>query len=294
MIIASTEADPSIRAVAVRKLFDTLSNPELNSIERVSMRDFFATRKLTFGLQAETEAGLRARVVDTNTQVLAALYSNPSALLPILDESFLDQVIQLLCSAQASPSRQLVRAHLTFITHHFVSKFPSLAGKVFSDCLWPFLIYSKPRQKTAAAVWEVLESTDCCEEISKYEILGGCVDAVRWEEGKDQPLPEGGDGDANVMKMARVDIALASKIAENVLSSNNYSTQFETLLRKLVDPNSFSRTTGYLVMRALLGRLSGEHQIDAAHRVLEVMNLEDLNGLDDFMRGSQNLQAVSR
>lgn len=233
-------------------------------------------------------------MVDTNVQVLTALYSNPSVLLTTLDESYLDEVIQLLSSTQASPSRQLVRAHLTFITHHFVSKFPSLVGKVVSDCLWPFLMYSKPRQKSAAAVWEILESIDCCEEISKYEILGGCVDTIRWEEGKDQPPPEGGDGDANVMKMARVDMALASKIAENILSSNDYSTHFETLLRKLEDLNSFSRTTGYLVMRALLGRLSGEHQIDAAHRVLEAMNLDDLDGMDDFMRGSHNLQAVSR
>jgi U3 small nucleolar RNA-associated protein 10 len=65
------------------------------------------------------------------------------------------------------------------------------------------------------------------------------------------------------------------------------------LLRKLQDQNCFSRTLGYLVTRALLSRLSGEHQIDAAHRVLGVMDIDTLDGMDSFMSGSGDLQLVS-
>jgi U3 small nucleolar RNA-associated protein 10 len=92
-------------------------------------------------------------------------------------------------------------------------------------------MFSKPRHKTTAAVWEVLESEVCSEEITKHELLGGCLDAVRWEEGKDKPPTDGEEDEAanrhsNVDTMARVDLALANRIAGNILASSNLWSWF--------------------------------------------------------------------
>jgi len=73
------------------------------------------------------------------------------------------------------------------------------------------------------------------------------------------------------------------------MMSNNYRAHLDGLLAKLEDENAHSRIFGYLVTRALLGRLSGEHQIDAAGRVLQVMGLEQLAGIEGFLHGADNL-----
>jgi U3 small nucleolar RNA-associated protein 10 len=74
--------------------------------------------------------------------------------------------------------------------------------------------------------------------------------------------------------------------------SNNYSDHLDALLSKLRDCNPHVRVLGYLITRALLVRLSGEHQIDAAHKVLEVMRLEQLASIEDFPRGADKLKDV--
>jgi U3 small nucleolar RNA-associated protein 10 len=86
------------------------------------------------------------------------------------------------------------------------------------ECLWPFLMFSKTRHKTTAAVWEILESDECSEGIAKFELLGGCLDAVRWEEGKDNVTDdrdEAKDGQSSVDTMVRVNLALSNRIAGN-------------------------------------------------------------------------------
>lgn len=80
---------------------------------------------------------------------------------------------------------------------------------------------------------------------------------------------------------------------ENILISNNYTDHLKFLLAALQDANPHARALGYLIARSLLGRLSGEHQIDAAHEVLQVMHLEELSGAEDFLQRSDNVDDVS-
>lgn len=80
--------------------------------------------------------------------------------------------------------------------------------------------------------------------------------------------------------------------ADNILASNNYSHLFELLMGKLKDENPHGRALAYLTTRALLSRLSGEHQIDAAHAILGIAGLETLDGMGDFMRGVNDLGVV--
>jgi U3 small nucleolar RNA-associated protein 10 len=79
---------------------------------------------------------------------------------------------------------------------------------------------------------------------------------------------------------------------ENTLVSNKHAKLPESLLLKLSDPDPHARNLAYLVTRALLGVLSGENQIDAAQRVLDVMAITTLEGMDGFAKGADTLQEV--
>lgn len=59
------------------------------------------------------------------------------------------------------------------------------------------------------------------------------------------------------------------------------------------DTNAYARALGYLICRAILARLSGDRLINSAHRVLASMGLNTLEGMDEFLRSTDNLQAVS-
>lgn len=48
------------------------------------------------------------------------------------------------------------------------------------------------------------------------------------------------------------------------------------------DLNLFPRALAHLIARALLSRLSGDRQIDAANRMLDAMHLETLSGMEDI------------
>lgn len=77
------------------------------------------------------------------------------------------------------------------------------------------------------------------------------------------------------------------------MSSSSFDAHLTFLLSKLTDNDAHARALAYLVCRALLGYLSGEKQIDTAHKVIGAMQLESFDGMEDFVRGSGDLQVVS-
>lgn len=72
-------------------------------------------------------------------------------------------------------------------------------------------------------------------------------------------------------------IVCSSCASENIHVSNNYTSYFAVLLSKLDDSNTHVRVLTYLITRSLLTRLSGQHQIDAAHNILRTMDLQHLS-----------------
>jgi hypothetical protein len=67
------------------------------------------------------------------------------------------------------------------------------------------MLFSKPRQRTAEAVWETISDSEATSGLGKYELLGGCADL--WKETDNANLVE---------KMGALNLALASKIAGNL------------------------------------------------------------------------------
>ena len=77
-----------------------------------------------------------------------------------------------------------------------------------------------------------------------------------------------------------------------MLASSNYDRLLTSLLEKMQDIDIFTRAMAHLIARALLSRLSGENQIDAANRILDAMHLETLDGTEDIPDGDDNTEMV--
>ena len=79
---------------------------------------------------------------------------------------------------------------------------------MFHQILYPFLLYSKPRQHTAEVVWDVITSYLQGIDIKKaaaYEWLTGCAAIVNFEEHKEGVDP--------VERMTTLNSAIAAQIA---------------------------------------------------------------------------------
>lgn len=64
--------------------------------------------------------------------------------------------------------------------------------------------------------------------------------------------------------------------------SNQLLELFSVLLSRIESTNPHTRALGYLVAKALLNKLSGEHQVKFARKVLEKMKLEEVGGIEDL------------
>ncbi|KZT23010.1 hypothetical protein NEOLEDRAFT_1180414 [Neolentinus lepideus HHB14362 ss-1] len=274
MIIGSSDADSNVRSIAVRNIFealgkaDDLSEADLESIH----------------------LALLTRIHDTSLGVLETLYSQPTLLLPIISQhkdTYISTLSTVLLS-NSVPSRQVIRLHLTFLCHQFCNANPNTSREVFEKVLFAFLLFSKPRQRTASAVWEIIGAQEAARGIGSYELFGGCVDVVQWEMGNQ----DAGEGEGkSVQAMSKVNLALALKVAENIIASNDYAQHFDYVLTKLHDLNPHTRHLAYLVARALLGMVSGETQIETAHRLFGAMDLKSLDDMGDFMAGVDTLHS---
>ncbi|KAG6868786.1 hypothetical protein C0993_010713 [Termitomyces sp. T159_Od127] len=263
MILASTNADAKVRAAAVTDLLGRLSRSGLSTDDITSVH-----------------SALLARVQDTNQNVIDALYSQPSAILPILcgdAETYINYLSLILTAPGSKPKRSFLRTHLTFLATHFVPADTSRIGDVFHRVVFPFLLFSKPRQHSAEVVWDILAAQST---LGDHDWLAGCTSIVVEERAKDA-------ADA-VEKMSTINAAFCSRIARNILKSNQYQTHLEALIVKLKDSNPHTRVLGYLVARALLMELSGEHQVDAGHRVLAIIDVTELHGMEDFPQDSED------
>ena len=80
--------------------------------------------------------------------------------------------------------------------------------------------------------------------------------------------------------------------ADTILSSTRHGKLFDALLLKLSDPDPHTRNLAYLIVRALLGMLSGDNLVISAQRVLDVMAIKTLEDFSGFMKGANTLQEV--
>ena len=153
---------------------------------------------------------LIARIQDDTPTVLEALYENPTAVTPVFtgdSKSFIASM-SLALSSQAKPKRNIVKLHLHYLAAHFwpIVDFSSQA-EIFHQILFPFLLFTKPRQKTAELVWDLVgEHFPIAAGPNALAWLDGCDVLVRTEMAKAEQT------DA-VEVMNQVNFSISSKIA---------------------------------------------------------------------------------
>ncbi|KAK0200852.1 hypothetical protein DFS33DRAFT_1386800 [Desarmillaria ectypa] len=264
-ILASTSADAKIRLIAVKDLIKRHLSGSLTSEQKALL-----------------SSALVARTQDSDHHVLEALYEQPEVILPALikdSETYINQLSALLSSTKLK--RPILKIHLSFLTRHFYQKVEKdTLEKAFHEIIFPLMLFSKPRQLTVELLWDILEQNIPKSGAGYYELLDGCVDL--WTSTKARDSADGVD------KLATFNIQVAARMAENILSSNNFSHHLDELMAKFNDSNAYVRILAYMVARSLLRRLSGSHQIDAAHKALRALDLKQLSKVEDPSSGSED------
>jgi U3 small nucleolar RNA-associated protein 10 len=113
-----------------------------------------------------------------------------------------------LSAPGAKPKRGILRTHLNFLGMHLFPTGSPYLDDVFHQILFPFLLFSKPRQHTAEVVWETISSYLQGVDVTKaaaYEWLAGCASIVNSEKQKEGVDP--------VERMSSLNTAIAAQIA---------------------------------------------------------------------------------
>ncbi|KAJ3898549.1 armadillo-type protein [Lentinula edodes] len=259
-LLASSNADTSVRLSGVRSLLG-----------------LFQTADAGVDLKSIYEA-LSARVIDSDVGVIEALYDHSNGGRSFFDivistkdnaTQYLELVSGVLfpapphpgspaSDATKPPKRPVVRAHLTFIVNKLASANPdwdsNWSNDIFHGLIFPYLLYSKSRGKTADAVWNILG-----EAKNSHAWIAGCAEAI-------SSVAEGGEAE----RLQTLNAILTGRIASNIQSSQNKDIDCMEVISKLTDPNSHVRVLALLIIRELLK--SSDATIHFATRIVDAFS----------------------
>lgn len=138
---------------------------------------------------------LLARVVDTDLGVLEALYNQADegsgfADVVLSRNAYASRYVELVSGvlfpvvsteAVKPPKRAILKVHLSFVINNLASTSPNWdvdsTNNVFHRLVFPYLLYSKPRGKSADAVWDLLKKGEIMHPwIAGWETNMGLVD----------------------------------------------------------------------------------------------------------------------
>ncbi|KAG1896221.1 uncharacterized protein F5891DRAFT_1054817 [Suillus fuscotomentosus] len=276
IVVASTSTAKEARVGAVERLYKILQGGlTLEASDKASI-----------------QSALLARVYDTHAGVLHVLYSSPEVFLSTVTSSITPQKLLDAIVSQIGPdppARAVLIAHVAFLAGHFSKTYPDLSQAVQESVLFPYLLASKSKFRTARGVWKALKEAGG----TATGWLRGCVDI--WEKAdllRRKNDEENDEADVDMEKICQANLDVAAKIAENILASNDSSSDISLILLKLHDPLPHGRALAYLVVRVLLLSTSCGQQVDIALQVLAAMKLHSVDGFGDLADSSANLQEV--
>jgi U3 small nucleolar RNA-associated protein 10 len=109
---------------------------------------------------------------------------------------------------ESKPKRDIIRIHITFVASSFwAGADTTMREEIFHNNFFPFLLYSKSRQKRAGIIWEIINQhllVDSASTLSEW--LAGCAEIVA--------KVAAGSGDVDSIElMNQTNFDLAEKIA---------------------------------------------------------------------------------
>lgn len=284
MIIATSNPDASVRASGVRSILQALSAASAS-----------ADDPSTLVVRARQINALLGRLGDSNPKVVEAVYSLPD----VLNDARVVNRVDLIARVRAvlhpdavegeAPSRAVIAQHLAYFAH---INDATHAMDVFEALYAPYLLVSKAKRKTAMVAWNSLTKS----ESAVSTLVKGCQETIQVYEARDDE-----DDRKDLEAMTELNVVLAGKIAcayrfislailgidvwssnlrscvANIITSNDYARHFDFLLSSAKQPaqpkqDAHTRLWALLVLRALLGQLTGANLVDAANGVLDVID----------------------
>ncbi|KAJ3784963.1 armadillo-type protein [Lentinula aff. detonsa] len=290
-LLASSSADASVRLSGVRTLLSLLQNVDDDADSK------------------SISEALLARVIDSDVRVLEALYDHVNGEKSLSDvvlstkdhaSRYVELVGGVLFPAAVSPGinaseavkppkRAILRAHLAFIIHKLASATPhwdtNWANDIFHRLIFPYILYSKPRGKTADAAWDILK-----EAKKTHAWIAECVEAMS------------SVGEVDELERLRgSNTALTGKIASNIESSQNKDQYYTELINKLADTNHHVRVLSLLLIRQLIKITDAPTRIASpfldvlARQKNTIPQFLDVEGrLEDFLTTTLSAQVVNK
>ena len=212
--------------------------------------------------------------------------------------------MSLALTSPEKPKRNIIKLHLQYLTSHFwPATETSIHDEIFHRILFPFLLFTKSRQKTVELVWDLIGDRllNGTESGSTLNWLDGCVALIKTEMAKTEQT----DGEE---LMNQINFSVSSKIAgefnlspsqkrplieyipENIVNSKNVTSYIDSVMIKLRDDNSHVRLFGYLIGLELLKKTSGHQQVDIGEQVLSCLGVDELAGVDDLSQEHLSLE----
>ncbi|KAF9480276.1 hypothetical protein BDN70DRAFT_905831 [Pholiota conissans] len=272
LVLASANADPTVRIIAVKELIKSLDGKDISDVA-----DIETTRTI-----------LIARAQDTHVGVLEALYEHPEIVTPVFASNATDflKSLSTAIASQAKPKRNVIRFHLTYLASSFWPVADSATQEqIFHQVFFPFLLFTKSRQKTVDLVWDIINtSLDHSSGTIVTEWLAGCGEFL-----KADATSEGIDSHD---LMNRTNFKIAEKIADNILGCNRSSVHVDSVLSKLQDSQPHVKLMSYLITLSLLKNTSGLHQTEIAHKTLNFLKIDEFSGIDDMSQEHLTLNST--
>ncbi|KAI0031465.1 hypothetical protein K488DRAFT_52013 [Vararia minispora EC-137] len=254
-VVASMDASVTIRVGAVADLYKRLSKPS----------------KLGPSEAESIGAALLARIRDPQRSVVEALYAKPGMLAPLaLDD--LQTYTAVLLDALPKCEKVVLRLHLDFLLRHVGARSsPEASRELFEMVLFPCLLFSRDRQ-TGHIASELLAdvSNSSTSGLTRYELLDGYVETL-------ESVREG-----SKVPSAKMNIAVASRMAGAVLMSDNRENHVSFLLERTSGLDPHARALAHLVLRALFGQMPSEEQVAVGRRILDTVSVKSLQSLEDL------------
>ncbi|KZT53175.1 hypothetical protein CALCODRAFT_60703 [Calocera cornea HHB12733] len=243
LILGSYSADASVRASSAQRILESFANKE----------------DLTPDVLASLCTALLARIADTEVEVLQVLYADPEKLLDAVAHEDLFTTIKDTASAEL-PRKSLL-LHLTFVSSGLIKQDSELRERALFDIFLPHLLFIKSHNKTVTAVWDLLLSSD----MAQSPILSGVSELI-----KSTIVTEDG-AEVKHERLAELNSLVAKKIADNIVTSDQYNQLVQSVVQKLPCGIKSAELFCCLVMKALLARVSGEHQVELGHQLVSFL-----------------------
>lgn len=167
-------------------------------------RAVFVYRPLSYQhLQLSLKNALLARLYDTSSVVLEALYMELATIVPLISDA---NILKALAESLLTQTRPVLRVHLSFLCNGFYEAKPELGLQVLLQIILPHALFTKSKQKSAMSVWEVVISS----KLSSHKLLKGLKKAVKEVVGG---LKYGEKASISAEEMAKTNAAVAKALS---------------------------------------------------------------------------------